>query len=612
MTLSCYIFEAKSIQHYIFQTGKLKHAILASERLSFLLDEPTQIFSEATSHDRDTLNDSLLMQVLLAGGFTHDLEEISALSDTNSPAALRIVRANGAAIQILSHDRDTLVRFRQLWTLAVAQFLPGMDFVDVIATAPTPYPNIVIGKAFEQLNGARSAGKRMLPEASANLRSTSRTMQAQLAPLPHYPAHEYNCDLATAKHLIQGDNTYTKLHRKFRPEDSVYGQFHFTDFTELQAQAGVNEDVALIHLDGNAFGKLINNMRNIIKDIDDVQVFCGISRAFSQSIGVATIMAAKDATTEVAKQMREKEGDIQIPIRPLVCGGDDVTLLIREQYAMTFIEKYCAAFKHHSKRELKQINRKLSEHGYSQQSLQLQYLTASGGVLYQKIKQPFVTGNHLVEALAKQAKGVSDQLADPTRPELPKPATVSALHISSVYQDELADIRSRALSFVQKNQSGNIHVAAQSYVLGTRTDTNYARLQAQPDVFYWCDIQRIVTLMKQEITGGVTLACFRKMLTELGQGKLEKAKQLFERARDEQLKLGNNNTLVLLQEAFGQCYAPYSATHFWLSQDTTIPSNAEIQTIQILQPQYVTVLLDIVRHAKTMSSATFQGDHHAA
>lgn len=35
----CYLFEAKSIQSYLFRSGKLKEIISSSERLDFLVDD---------------------------------------------------------------------------------------------------------------------------------------------------------------------------------------------------------------------------------------------------------------------------------------------------------------------------------------------------------------------------------------------------------------------------------------------------------------------------------------------------------------------------------------------------------------------------------------------
>ncbi len=96
MTTHAYLFEAKSIQNYILDSGRMRDLIGASELV-------------------DSLTEQLLDDALLA--LQYQPED-----------PIRFSRRAGGALYAFSTQRDKLDRFAALWSLLVAQYAPGLTF----------------------------------------------------------------------------------------------------------------------------------------------------------------------------------------------------------------------------------------------------------------------------------------------------------------------------------------------------------------------------------------------------------------------------------------------------------------------------------------------------
>ena len=106
----------------------------------------------------------------------------------------------------------------------------------------------------------------------------------------------------------------------------------------------------------------------------------------------ATIAAANDAFQKVSPENGWKDA---IPIRPIVLGGDDMTVIIRGELAIEYVTEFMHKFeKYSSEGELKSILEKAG----------MKRLTACAGVAFIKSSYPFYYGYALAEQLCKYAK----------------------------------------------------------------------------------------------------------------------------------------------------------------------------------------------------------------
>lgn len=145
-----------------------------------------------------------------------------------------------------------------------------------------------------------------------------------------------------------------------------------------------NNWVAVIHADGNGLGQIVQKIGK------DKEKFSN----FSKSLDAATHAAAQAAYTVISDKYHFETETI-IPIRPIVVGGDDFTVICRGEFAIEYVEAYMENFE-------KETEKKLSDIGVGADVPKK--LTACAGVAFIKANYPFYYGYNLAEALCDAAK----------------------------------------------------------------------------------------------------------------------------------------------------------------------------------------------------------------
>lgn len=153
--------------------------------------------------------------------------------------------------------------------------------------------------------------------------------------------------------------------------------------------------VAVIHADGNNLGQLLLKMSETIKTD-----YSSALKDFSKRLDASTIAAAKRALEETFKE------DEKLAFRPIVIGGDDLTVLIRADKSVPFTERFLKYFEEITRQQFSTFHPELN--------LIPNGLTACAGIAYIKSTYPFHYGSNLADTLCKQAKQVSKKI-DPTQ-----------------------------------------------------------------------------------------------------------------------------------------------------------------------------------------------------
>ena len=151
---------------------------------------------------------------------------------------------------------------------------------------------------------------------------------------------------------------------------------------------GKNDWIAIIHADGNGLGQIVRK----IGEKKDVY------KEFSEKLDEATVASANEAYETLAKGS-EWEYEGRIPIRPVVLGGDDMTVIIRGDLAMPYIQAYLTAFEKNTGQKLGNMleKNKVFPDGRT-------WLTACAGVAFVKSSFPFYYAYSLAEELCTEAK----------------------------------------------------------------------------------------------------------------------------------------------------------------------------------------------------------------
>jgi len=380
MTVHAYLFELRGIQSGLFATGKLRDMVAGSELIDYLCQEP-------------------LDEALDACG-------LRGLGDAEySP------RRAGAAFYLVIDDVDKAQHFRQLWSICVAQLLPGLEAVDALATGNTARE--AVERGLRALRSARNRPHAQLPGASPLARRNQRSGVVAVA--------EETGELVDAG---------TAIARRFnRPKgsrlvDRFYGEpnnVHWPDNFEASAAShrrfplARNRLVGLVHADGNGVGQILRGLSAATNNTDHAD-YIRLYRSFSDGLERATVLAASDACSETLAPGINEEG--VMPARPLVLGGDDLTVLVRADHALPFTRSYLLHFESRTRDFLTQLRHdmkamKLPEAAIAELPSQL---TACAGIIFMKDSQPFAQCYALAEDLCSRAKQQSREQGEPGKP----------------------------------------------------------------------------------------------------------------------------------------------------------------------------------------------------
>jgi hypothetical protein len=365
-----YIFEAKRLQSYIFETSKLRDASGASELLNALAFE--------------NLSNSVAQK-------TPDDEAAKILKQAGIADRAKIHRRAGGvlslAIEYAQPEDSKLAFFRALWRLHVNNFAPGLSFADGMGQA---------GDETDALNAARAnmlasppVSFASIPYASPLVRLAPRSGRA---PLPEgdgiknttckISKGEY-IDAATAakRHFLQKGNQV--LPRLFADEEAGYiwpvrfdtDEGSGKDSPNFPFLSSMPQRLAIIHIDGNDVGQIFQTAEDHNR------------RDLSIALEKTTQMATQQAMQETVLPYAV---DNVVPARPILLGGDDLTVVLRADLAFGFVREYVKAFE-----EL--TAKAFVEYG-------LPGLKAKAGIVFFGSRQPFAQGYGLCESICSAAK----------------------------------------------------------------------------------------------------------------------------------------------------------------------------------------------------------------
>lgn len=203
--------------------------------------------------------------------------------------------------------------------------------------------------------------------------------------------------------------------------------------------------IAVIHADGNGLGSIIQNLNKSFKEKNksDEEVKKGFKR-FSQALDNATKAAARDAVNKTVKTQK-KEG-VPYPIRPIILGGDDLTVIIRADLAFDFTKHFLQAFEETSNEELKFLTTDFGLNNFKDG------ITACAGIAYVKSSYPFHYAVDLAKKLCSDAKNFvkgKTKEYENRHPEMnvliPKSALAFFKVQDSFIEDSLNDMKNRVL-----------------------------------------------------------------------------------------------------------------------------------------------------------------------
>lgn len=184
-----------------------------------------------------------------------------------------------------------------------------------------------------------------------------------------------------------------------------------------------NSWIAVIHADGNGLGNLIQNYGD--KLIENQEF-----KKFSDAIQTATEKACQLAFREIIELEKSKK----YPVRPIIIGGDDLTIIIRADLALKFTESYLTHFEETTQDAFKELKTEKVKGG----------LTACAGIAYVKDHYPLHYALQLAEDLCKDAKNLVKNKVTFRVDGMPK-SSVAFLKVMDSFVEPLKEMKKRSM-----------------------------------------------------------------------------------------------------------------------------------------------------------------------
>ncbi|EOB2845626.1 hypothetical protein ACIL2R_000339 [Vibrio vulnificus] len=524
----CYLFEAKSIQAYLFQSNKLRDVISASERLDRLVDSSAE---------------SVLGMVLNTAKLSSDLFDVAP----DSPQSIYFLRCKGGAFYAYCRSESPLLALRSGWTLTLSQLFPSLIYTDALSQAENLPQAMTLG--LKQLNTDRNSPYPCLPLATSLVLRTARTGKGAV-PLSRLATQgsvqsERELDIDTELHRqayqLFGMRDSAALQDSFTPEElkgvvrypiNFETQFPFAGAVDAltRDQRDAIKDMALIHIDGNGLGILLRQLKQVL-NAQPVEEYQHAFRAFSAALSDATQKAAQESTRMVYQHVSSEGAysTVVLPMRPIVLGGDDVTLFCRADLAIDYAETFCIAFQRESQKILAPLYQR-----YLANSDIKPYLTASGGVLFHKAGHPFPHCHQLVEGLCEQAKILTKSVYG-TQSNKVGPAALAFYRVSNATQSDIGTLIEQAQTFALS--AGEQICLTQCSYFVSMTDDEQAALESELGKPLLVNrslgkLRDLIQVSNNKVgKAPMSMSKWRQLATLLSQRDFVEAKRLYNRSR---------------------------------------------------------------------------------
>ncbi len=544
--LSIYLFESKSIQAYLCRTGKLRHMINASDRLDALIgpEKDGLIYQSLQAAGLDPEKDSNLL-ASQKGGY-------EVAEDNGRIVFFRYLGGSLSCYALGERGYENLLRFRCALTLSAHASLPGLQFSDAFASreiSDNAGFYSLLGDAYKQLAADNNRPSMLLPLATACAASAPATGEAAVRSrgkggmkadrdgqdrvMESLKANYKDIKLSLyLKYLTRRGKTDEAMRNLAGQLNDIFARY--ANLTESDDALEPEGDIALIHMDGNSVGATLIKLRDRLKtDSVSRPEYVKVMLEISAILGDSTRNAVVTAVTGLLKK------DSCLKFRPLVLGGDDVTLLIQPEHAPDFCVDFARAFREETEKNLRgsPLIRKYLK-GKKTGKPVLDYLTSSGGILFQKKKHPYATSVRLAEGLAEIAKNRFPVPADSDDEVIPvNPSAVAFVRLTESSGESIKSILERLRSFPQSS-GGIFHTGVRN---GFITCNNSG--EAVDEI----TLEGLVSAVRKQ-NGGPVITRFRRMLSEISRGRRTDADHLYSQAETMDSSFMSNTLVDLLMK----------------------------------------------------------------
>ncbi len=336
------LIETSGNQNYIFSTNKLKENIGASELTyqagtKWVLDA---VGTVAKSQSLTVWKDGLrLRQQLLSPTLNPPIEQTGTKIEV-------LIAASGKALLLTKDIKDAQAIIQQVTHRALIE-APGLEICGVFEKFDWEKDNLgeINQKVHRQYEQARankpSTSLRFLRLPVVEQCVTSGLPAKQLDngadanPLSAVAYSKRQQSKAGIERLVKIPQMYGAKERLISSIDALEAKFEGDDSLPW---------LAIIHADGNGLGEIFLKFHHHLQSLGVIPEHFNRSyvdhlRKFSIALDISTERAF---VTALSAFKPDKSGEI--PVVPLILGGDDLTVVADGKYALPFIHRFLQAF----------------------------------------------------------------------------------------------------------------------------------------------------------------------------------------------------------------------------------------------------------------------------
>jgi hypothetical protein len=179
--------------------------------------------------------------------------------------------------------------------------------------------------------------------------------------------------------------------------------------------------LAIVHADGNGLGQIFRNFEDYIGDDKSNRAYIHKYRKFSLELDECTEKAFKKAISVLPCKKDN------LPLVPLIVGGDDLTVVCHGHYALEFTRVFLQEFETQT-----QDKSHIAE--VADKAFKVKRLSVCAGISIVKRHFPFSVAYELAEKLIKSAKDVKRTVLTPDSTDKnPTPFPCSAIDFHILY-----------------------------------------------------------------------------------------------------------------------------------------------------------------------------------
>lgn len=414
--MSKYLYGAavQGIQQFIFQSTELREIASASA----LVEEAcTETFAECL-YDKPY--------------FEHEPGKIVSAYQTMLMEFPNntIINAAGNVKFLFDDDQEELCKKVVLkFPKMVSELIPGITISQAVVELTN---GTVDEKAIDELERKLREQRNRVPRnTTLGLMGTVRCRKTGKPAVAWAKDPDNGPDLAIDKATLS-----KQTHNLKDLVNTAFGENRFRDRQlpfEIEDIEGRQKWIAIIHADGNGLGQVVRKVGHNTEDF----------RKFSKGLAFATKQAVRKTFDKMVDngliELQDKDNKPAVlPIRPVVLGGDDVTVICRADLALDFVNILAKKFQEETQTELHKIlaDYKVFEGGED-------HLTLCAGIAYVKSNYPFHFGYDLAESLCSVAK--KDARLQKTGQNVLIPACAAFHKVQDSFIESYEDIRSREL-----------------------------------------------------------------------------------------------------------------------------------------------------------------------